>query len=154
MNTTFQSKITDLKINRTESSRIHEIDFDNLQFGREFSDHMVEMNYSNGAWNAPEIKPYGPIAITPACSALHYGQAFFEGMKAYYTVQGEIAMFRPEKNATRFNKSALRISMPDLYIYALICMPTITTLVSELQRTIAFAFSPVLLGNTTPKGFV
>jgi len=114
MNTTLSPKISNLKIQRVPQSRIGELNLEVLKFGREFSDHMVEMNFSNGAWEDPQIKPYGPVEITPACSTLHYGQAIFEGMKAYYTEDGRVVMFRPEKNAVRFNKSAKRISMPEI----------------------------------------
>ena len=69
-----------IKITKTDQSKISDIDFDNLQFGRVFSDHMLEMVYQDGKWSEPVIKPYGPITFEPSLHALHYGQAIFEGM--------------------------------------------------------------------------
>ncbi len=110
------STILDISINVKEvsESRLKEVDLDNLAFGSTFSDHMFEMNYKNGAWGDAFIKPYENMTISPACSALHYGQAIFEGMKAYRTFDDKIMLFRPEKNAKRFNISANRMSMPDV----------------------------------------
>jgi len=106
----------DISINVKEvsESRLKEIDLNNLTFGSTFSDHMFEMDYENGNWGEAFIKPYQNMTISPACSALHYGQAIFEGMKAYRTVDDKIVLFRPEKNARRFNISANRMSMPSL----------------------------------------
>ena len=101
-----------IKITQTEQSRISEIDFDNLQFGRIFSDHMFEMVYRDGEWMEAEIKPYGPITFDPSLMALHYGQAIFEGMKAYYSDDETINLFRPTDHHKRFNNSASRLCMP------------------------------------------
>lgn len=94
-------------------SRIKDVDFSNLVFGTQFSDHMLVAEYSDGAWSEPEIKPYGPFSFTPAMHTLHYGQALFEGQKAYYMDSGEIGIFRPEANAKRLNHSARRMLMPE-----------------------------------------
>jgi len=104
----------DIKITNTKHSRLHETDFENLQFGRTFSDHMFVADYVDGEWKNFEILPYGPLPFSPAISALHYGQAFFEGLKAYKHADGEVSIFRPDKNAIRFNKSAERLCMPTL----------------------------------------
>ncbi len=104
----------DIKITKTTSSRLAETDFQNLPFGKTFSDHMVVADYKDGEWVNVEIKPYGDILLSPAISALHYGQAFFEGLKAYRHPDGKIGIFRPYKNAERANKSAERLSMPEL----------------------------------------
>lgn len=104
----------DIKITKTAHSRLAETDFNNLPFGKVFSDHMLVADYADGEWKNFEILPYGPISLSPAISALHYGQAFFEGIKAYKHDDGKVSIFRPDKNAIRFNKSAERLCMPTL----------------------------------------
>lgn len=101
-----------IPINRTSVSRLSQIDFDNLPFGRNFSDHMFVADYENGEWKNLQIVPYAEISMSPAASALHYGQAIFEGIKAYRQANGEICIFRPDKNFERFNISAVRMVMP------------------------------------------
>lgn len=102
-----------MKITRIDKSRIDQIDFDNLIFGKDFSDHMLVCHFKNGKWEEPEIKPYGPMSFTPAMHTLHYGQAIFEGQKAYYMKDGKIGIFRPDANAKRLNHSAKRMFMPE-----------------------------------------
>lgn len=102
----------DFKITKAVNSKLATLDLNNIPFGRYFSDHMLEANYENGEWGNVEIKPYGPITIDPACAALHYGQAIFEGIKAYKNQEGEAFIFRPEDNFRRFNISAERMEMP------------------------------------------
>ena len=102
------------KTQKISESRFSQIDWDNLKFGKEFSDHMFVMDYSNGEWQQGEIIPFANISMHPAMSAIHYGQSIFEGLKAYRGVDGKIRIFRPDKNASRFNESALRMSMPEL----------------------------------------
>ena len=104
----------DIKIERTTNSRLSSVDFDNLPFGKVFSDHMLEMNYIDGKWQTPVIKPFGDLSLHPATSAIHYGQSIFEGMKANKTESGEILMFRPDMNAKRFAESCERMCMPVL----------------------------------------
>ncbi len=89
-------------------------DESNLKFGRIFTDRMLIMSYSGGNWNEPVIKKYEPIYLDPSAICLHYGQTIFEGMKAYRTKEGHINLFRPEKNAIRFNTSARRMMMPEI----------------------------------------
>lgn len=103
----------DLKIERISSSRVHEVDFDNLEFGRKFCDHMFEMRFDNGTWGTPEIKPFGSIEITPALNVFHYGQSVFEGMKAFYVDENTINIFRPKMHFERFNKSCRRMCVPE-----------------------------------------
>ena len=87
----------------------------NPGFGRRFSDHMVVVPYKEGqGWGRGVLKAYGPIELDPAASVLHYGQAIFEGFKAYKQHDGHIACFRPEANSRRFNASAVRLAMPEL----------------------------------------
>lgn len=104
----------ELIVNKVATSRINEVDFENLQFGKEFADHMVELDFIDGEWTAPHFKPYGNISLSPACSGLHYGQSIFEGMKAYNYSNGKVALFRPELNAKRFNVSATRMGMANI----------------------------------------
>ena len=101
-------------IHQTETSRLEQVDFDNLDFGRVFSDHMFIMEYENGAWQRGKIEPYGPFTMSPASMVFHYGQAIFEGMKAYRSESGEVTLFRPGKNIARFNQSATRMCMPSV----------------------------------------
>jgi branched-chain amino acid aminotransferase len=101
-----------IKVTPTQKSRIDQVDWDNLPFGKVFSDHMLIMDYSDGAWHEAEIVPFGPIPMHPAMSAIHYGQSIFEGMKATRTPEGEVLIFRPEMNAARFRESAERMCMP------------------------------------------
>lgn len=87
----------------------------NPGFGTSFSDHMVSIHWNEAqGWHNPEVLPYGPIALDPAASVLHYAQEIFEGLKAYRFATGEIALFRPEANAARFNASARRLAMPEI----------------------------------------
>ena len=104
----------DIKISRKTESGIDKLDWDNLAFGRVFSDHMFVMEYTDGEWKNPEISEYADLKFSPATSVLHYGQSFFEGMKAYRTIDGEVQLFRPEENAKRFNVSARRMCMPEV----------------------------------------
>lgn len=104
----------EIEVQRTEHSRLSEINFKNLPFGKVFSDHALIAKYTNGEWQAPKIIPYGDIHLSPATSALHYGQAVFEGMKAFKNPDGEILVFRPEKNHERINRSAERLCMPKI----------------------------------------
>jgi len=104
----------DIKITKTPHSRLQETDFNNLPFGKTFSDHMFVADYADGEWKNFQIVPYGDISLSPAISSLHYGQSFFEGIKAYKHADGTVSIFRPDKNAQRFNKSAERLCMPTL----------------------------------------
>ena len=103
-----------ISITKVAKSRLAEIDFNNLPFGKTFSDHMFIADYSDGEWKDFKIVPFGEIGISPAMSSLHYGQAFFEGIKAYKHANGNVSIFRPDKNAERFNLSAQRLCMPEL----------------------------------------
>ena len=110
-------------IRPVQKSRIKSVDFDNLSFGTIFSDHMFVCDYADGAWGEPEIIPYAPIQLDPSASALHYGQAIFEGMKAYKDDHRDVWLFRPDQNIKRLNKSAERLAIPqfpdDLFLEGL-----------------------------------
>jgi branched-chain amino acid aminotransferase len=101
-----------IEVKPTAASRIDSVDFENLQFGRTFSDHMFVADYADGQWQNFQIVPYGEMLFNPALMTLHYGQAIFEGMKAYKNAAGEVLIFRPLANLERLNKSAVRMCMP------------------------------------------
>lgn len=105
---------TEIEIIKTSNSRINQMDFDNIPFGRIFSDHMFEMDYIDGAWTNKKITSFGPLSVSPAMSVLHYGQAIFEGMKAFRAKDGRVCLFRAMDNANRINYSARRMCMPEI----------------------------------------
>ncbi len=98
---------------KTTASKIDSIDFNNLVFGKTFTDHMFVCHYKNGQWQTPEIKPYQPLTLDPSASVFHYGQAIFEGMKAFKDDHGKVWLFRPDENYRRFNRSAHRLQIPE-----------------------------------------
>ncbi|WP_203258333.1 branched-chain amino acid aminotransferase [Hyunsoonleella ulvae] len=106
--------INDIEIVKTKSSKINEVDFDNLKFGSVFSDHMLVCDYKDGKWHAPKIMPYQPLTLDPSAKIFHYGQSVFEGMKAYKDVDENVWLFRPEDNCERLNISSKRLSIPEL----------------------------------------
>ncbi len=102
----------DFNIIKVKQSKLEGISLDNVPFGKYFSDHMLEVDYENGEWKTPFIKPYQPLSLAPSLAALHYGQAIFEGIKAYKDANGKAYIFRPYDNLKRFNLSAERMEMP------------------------------------------
>ncbi|NRB64487.1 MAG: branched-chain amino acid aminotransferase [Saprospiraceae bacterium] len=113
----------DITINRGTSCRINEIDFENIPFGRVFSDHMFVADYADGEWKDLRIEPFARFEIHPAAMTLHYGQAIFEGMKASKSFDGRPLLMRPEQHSRRLNRSADRMCMPhvpeDLFLQGL-----------------------------------
>lgn len=109
-----QNNPTEFDIVKNPVSKINTIDFENLTFGNVFTDHMLLCDYKDGAWQKPQIKPYEPFLIDPSAKVFHYGQAIFEGMKAFKDDQDAVWLFRPEQNFERFNKSAQRMAMPEV----------------------------------------
>ncbi len=105
--------MTKIKITKTKHSRLSDIDFNNIPFGKTFSDHMFVADYKDGAWGDFQIIPFGNFSLHPATMAIHYGQSIFEGMKASMSFDGQPLLFRPELHAARFNKSAERMNMPE-----------------------------------------
>lgn len=103
-----------IKITHVEKSGINQIDWNNLPFGKYFTDHMLEADYVDGAWTNIQIRPYSSLSLSPATAVFHYGQAIFEGIKAYRNADGKISIFRPEENWKRFNLSAARLEMPQV----------------------------------------
>jgi len=104
----------DIKVSKVEKSRINQLDPANIQFGKLYSDHMLVAHYENGEWKQPEIVPFGNLSLSPATTFFHYGQAIFEGVKAYKDADGNPMVFRPYDNWKRMNRSAIRMAMPEV----------------------------------------
>src|ERR1035437_10346430 len=113
----------DIRVRKVEKSRISELDPSNIQFGKTYSDHMLIAYYEDGAWKQPEIMPFHDLTFSPATTFMHYGQAIFEGIKAYKDAHGNPLIFRPYDNWERMNRSAERMAMPpvpgDIFIEGL-----------------------------------
>jgi len=107
-------QVNNISIERAGKSKIDQVDFDNLDFGNVFTDHMLVCDYEDGAWQSPKIIPYQPLVLDPSAKIFHYGQSIFEGMKAYKDDDGQVWLFRPLENQKRLNISARRLSMPEL----------------------------------------
>ncbi len=105
---------TNLEVIKSETTKIHEVDFNNLGFGKVYTDHMMVCDYKNGAWEMPKIMPYQAITLEPSAKIFHYGQSIFEGMKAYKDAEGNILLFRPMDNCKRLNISAKRLAIPEV----------------------------------------
>lgn len=106
--------MTSIKITKTKNSRLQTTDFENLGFGKVFSDHMLICDYKNGSWGEPEIVPFQPMSLMPSAKIFHYGQSIFEGMKAYKDNASNTWLFRPIENYIRLNKSAKRLAIPEI----------------------------------------
>ena len=103
-----------IQVTRTNNSRLTDIDFNDLPFGKTFSDHMFVADYRDDEWQDLRIVPFGRFEIHPSSMVLHYGQAIFEGMKAFKSTEGQPLFFRPEQHAIRINRSAQRMCMPTI----------------------------------------
>ncbi len=103
-----------ISINKTRHPRLQNLDYNNIQFAREYSDHMLITDFKNGEWQNPHIEPYGNLSLSPANPAIHYGQSIFEGLKAYKHADGKVSIFRPKANYNRMNISAKRMVMPHI----------------------------------------
>lgn len=101
-------------IQKTTNPRLSGFDINDLAFGNTFIDHMVICEYEDGKWGEVKVMPYGPLPFTPAMMGVNYGQACFEGMKAYKDENDDIFLFRVDKNFERINKSAKRLAMPEV----------------------------------------
>ncbi|MGH9349206.1 MAG: branched-chain amino acid aminotransferase [Vicinamibacterales bacterium] len=107
-----------LKVTRVAQSRLTESLREEAPFGSVFADHMLVADYAQGRWGEPEIRPYGPVAMSPALTALHYGQSIFEGFKAYRALRQsagpgpQVGIFRMRDNHLRLNRGAARLCMP------------------------------------------
>ena len=104
----------DIKIEKTTAPKTKP-DYDKLGFGNYYTDHMFLMNYTKGiGWHDARIVPYGPLSLDPATMVFHYAQEMFEGLKAYYTPEGKIQLFRPQKNIARMNNTNRRLCIPEI----------------------------------------
>ena len=103
-----------MEIIKTNKSRIESVDFDDLNFGNIFSDHMFICKYKGGRWIDPLIKAYGPIDMYPGTQVLHYGQSVFEGLKAFKNNDHDILIFRKDDNYDRLIRSSERLCIPKL----------------------------------------
>jgi branched-chain amino acid aminotransferase len=103
-----------ITVTKIKQSRISQVDFSNLEFGKYIADHMLVADYKSGKWHDPVIMPFGEVLMSPAMLSLHYGQSVFEGMKAFYMNNGNINIFRPHKHVARLNKSLERMCMPQI----------------------------------------
>ena len=102
-----------IEIQTTKSPR-EKTSSEKLGFGKYFSDHMFTLEYDHGKWMHPKIVPYGSFTMEPGASVFHYGQALFEGMKAFRSATGKIHLFRPEFHANRMAEGAKRLCMPSI----------------------------------------
>ncbi len=104
-------QITD---NRIDAKPDYSLDPLQLEFGKRFAPNMFSCEYKNGAWSTGQLKPVDKLSLHPAAIVFHYGQAIFEGMKAYLGPEGTPLLFRPEENARRMIKSAHRLDLPEI----------------------------------------
>ena len=102
---------TEIPVRKNPYSKLNEVDFNNLEFGKHVSDHMLVCDYANGSWKTAQVVPYSNLSLSPTTLALHYGQTVFEGMKAFTMKDGRINIFRMEKHYHRFVKSLDRMCM-------------------------------------------
>ena len=141
----------DIQISRASKSKIDQVDFDNFSFGSVFTDHMFECDYVDGRWQNPKIVPYQSISIEPSASVFHYGQAIFEGMKAYKDSHDEVWLFRPKENVARFNKSSVRLAIPEfpekLFFDALKKLLTLEKDWVKKDEGSALYIRPFVIGN-------
>jgi branched-chain amino acid aminotransferase len=101
-----------IRVERVKQSRISQVDFADLPFGKIYTDHMFMADYRDGEWKNFRVVPFGHILVSPATPALHYGQSIFEGMKAMKSPAGEVLVFRAADNWMRLNISGERMCMP------------------------------------------
>ncbi len=139
-----------IEVQRAKRSRLEEVDFDHLPFGKVYTDHMFMADFRDGEWLNPRIVPYGKITVSPATPAIHYGQSIFEGLKAHRGPSAEALVFRPHDNWLRLNRSAERMCMApvpeDLF------MDSLTELSDEyigIRPSLSFTYMVIL----SPVGF-
>jgi len=103
--------LTEIPVRKTSHSKINEVDFENLEFGKYVADHMLVCDYNDGEWQQPQVVPFANLSLNPATLALHYGQTVFEGLKAFRMKDGRVNIFRIDKHYDRFVKSLERLCM-------------------------------------------
>ena len=106
--------MTGIKVTRTKHSKLSEVDFNHLEFGKYTSDHMLVADYYHGQWNEPAIVPFANLSLSPTALCLHYGQTVFEGMKAFRMKDGRVNIFRIDTHFERFNRSLRRMCMAEI----------------------------------------
>jgi len=105
---------TTIQIKKVKDSQLSSFNSENIQFGAVHSDHLLICHFENGEWQKPRIQPFENLSLSPMALCLHYGQTVFEGLKAYRLADGNINIFRIQKNYERINKSLQRMCMPEL----------------------------------------
>ena len=130
---------------------------DKLGFGKVFTDHMLMVDYEEGkGWHNARILPFGPITLHPASTVLHYGAEIFEGLKAYRRADGGVQLFRPMENVKRMNRSAERMSLPEMDENDM--LELLTTFVRLEERWVPKSFGtslylrPFMFGNDEALG--
>ncbi|MBL7922603.1 MAG: branched-chain amino acid aminotransferase [Bacteroidia bacterium] len=108
------TRYTEIPVLKNSGSSLPKVDFNQLEFGKYMSDHMLVARYADGRWQDAEIVPFGPIPMMPTILALHYGQSVFEGMKAFRMKDGKISIFRIRKHYERLQRTLHRMCMPDI----------------------------------------
>jgi len=103
--------LTDIVVRKTTASRMQEVNFEQLEFGKYIADHMLVADYDHGEWSSPMVVPFTNLSLSPTTLALHYGQTVFEGMKAFRMQDGRINIFRLDKHYERFVRSLERMCM-------------------------------------------
>ena len=103
-----------IEVIKAKTTKIHDVDFDNLAFGKVYTDHMLVCDFKHGKWEEPKVVPYQPLVLDPSAKIFHYGQSVFEGMKAYKDNNDDVWLFRPIDNFKRLNISSKRLAMPEL----------------------------------------
>lgn len=104
--------VKNFHILKSKHSRIHEVNFDNLEFGKHVSDHMLVADFSDQSWREPHIVPFANLSLSPASLCFHYGQTVFEGIKAFRMNDGRVNIFRLDRHYQRFLKTLDRMCMP------------------------------------------
>ncbi len=103
-----------IPVEKAAHSKLADVDFSNLPFGKVHTDHMFVCAFKDGSWQDPKVVPYQALSLDPSAKVFHYGQAIFEGMKAYKDTEGGVWLFRPEENQKRLNISAKRLAIPEI----------------------------------------
>lgn len=106
------TELKTIEVTKTAATRLDPKLLDDPGFGTLFSDHMLSMEYASGRWGSPKVVPFGKIEVSPALTVLHYGQAIFEGLKAFRNSSGAVNIFRPEKYHERMLRSCARLCIP------------------------------------------
>ena len=139
-----------IEIEKTKSPR-KKVSADQLGFGKYFADHMFTLEFESGVWKNPKIIPYGPFLMEPGASVFHYGQAMFEGMKAFRGQSGKIHLFRPEFHAKRIASGATRLCMPsipeDIFLQAIETLVKLDESWIPTEKGSALYLRPTLIGT-------